>query len=341
MRLDFRYECWLCSLCVCCITPMLIGIFFFYSGTNTTRNKDISIYNDYATKWTNSTVFGYNGKFIAIISGYTDEEENNLFQKTVDIEISREKIGSAYPYRDKSQSGEPEFVDYNPTYFTSTITFEYENISSNITITIYEENKENDPIIIFNTDYNRTDEYDSVDLNCLTGNCNERCYQRNGTWSVETGRCYVNVTLSEFCIRVVRNGDNYVLDYPTRLETLKNSDDNGGCRYDPITQSIVPNYYTSFYEKNITFTVRHFEDPYFICEDLTNGCTGTSNSSDAGCFGISQKTNYYTGGIVLAIGFVAFIIIIALCCISGRTSTVPDTDIEVSVLSIFQLSQKN
>lgn len=103
-----------------------------------------------------------------------------------------------------------------------------------------------------------------------------------------------------------------------------------------------PSYYGLIdHSGEILIRLRETNDPYSICDDLTKGCTSTHNDSSANCFGVSLKSNIYTGAIIFAYGMFASIVI-ALCFVfKVKSTTVPDTDIEVSVLSVFQLSQKN
>lgn len=103
-----------------------------------------------------------------------------------------------------------------------------------------------------------------------------------------------------------------------------------------------PSYYGLIDNKNnLLIRVRKSIDPYSICDDLTKGCTSMNNDSSANCFGVSLKSNIYTGAIMFAYGLFASLVITLCFVFKVKSTTVPDTDIEVSVLSVFQLSQKN
>lgn len=162
--------------------------------------------------WQNQSMFDYNGLFFVSISGIIDPEDNETIEQTGILNVTYAKEGTAYPYRDKVQNEDPDFVDYTPKYYETKLNLPYH--LENLSISIYtcnsvpcDEEDLSKRIIIYNTIYNRTDEYSAIDIDCLTSGCNEKCTAKNGTWFSDQAKCFIPVVLKEFCIRIAKNNN--------------------------------------------------------------------------------------------------------------------------------------
>lgn len=261
---------------------------------------------------------------------YNESYSEKYYLKKVDHDYDN----TYYPIRDHRLTFDKYITPSMPLYYESGIAFDRFH-EGNLSLIICSSPKcddGNEPYTIYNRKVENKQYYTTVETNKVRKcndmtfvSCRSVCDDHDGKYKNQM--CSSMVYIDEICIRLSRtkksdkssSNDNKSMDKwqiagsVDNLEHKYGDVDAGGCRgnyiignryFEPVHYNIdKPNY--------IKLSVRHNEDPYSECDDITDGCT-SKYESDENCFGESRGIDYMVGFILIVVAVIVLCVGLAV-----------------------------
>lgn len=249
---------------------------------------------------------------------YNESYSEKYYLKKVDHDYDN----TYYPIRDHKLTFDKYITPSMPLYFQSGVAFDRFHVGNISLIVCTTPKCDNDEsYTIYNRKVENKEYYTTVETNKVRKcndmtfvSCRKVCDDHDGKYKNQM--CSAMVYIDEICIRLSKSVNSntgktkwQIAGSVDNLEHKYGDVDSGGCRGNYIigNRYFEPVHYNIDKPSFIKLTVRHNEDPYSECDDITDGCT-SKYEKDEMCFGESRGIDYF-------VGFVLIVVAAAFLCI--------------------------